>query len=257
MTPDVVPDKLESKINYKILLLILGLVLTFQFYITYSPEDDANSAISVVSIMNPLLASIAAFFVAKRYVGSQVFGKAYFALGLGLMMFVLGEGSYLYYELILEIDPYPSIADVFFFSFYPLAMYHLVKNIRFFKPNLDIMTKILIVVVPIIIVIAYSYLSFQEIGEMNFDYYYGLIFITASAVVLSGAMLGARVFHQGVIGAAWLVLVIGILLTTIGDVWYYYLETFGHYELNHPVNLFWWASYMVIIYALYKHQKIV
>lgn len=257
MHPNEVPNKLASKINYKIFLLIFGLLIAFQFYITNSTEEDADSAITIVSIVNPLVASIAAFFVAKKYAGTAVFGKAYFALGLGLMMFVLGEFSYLYYDLVLGIDPYPSIADVFFFSFYPLAMFHLVKNIRFFKPKLDSLSKILIVIIPIVIVVIYSVLSYIEIGEMNFDYYYGLIFIMASATVLSGGLLGARIFRQGVLGIAWLVLVIGILLTTIGDVWYYYLETFGQYELTHPVNLFWWASYMVITYALYKHQDII
>lgn len=257
MHPNEVPNKLASKINYKIFLLIFGLLIAFQFYITNSTEEDADSAITIVSIVNPLVASIAAFFVAKKYAGTAVFGKAYFALGLGLMMFVLGEFSYLYYDLVLGIDPYPSIADVFFFSFYPLAMFHLVKNIRFFKPKLDSLSKILIVIIPIVIVVIYSVLSYIEIGEMNFDYYYGLIFIMASATVLSGGLLGARIFRQGVLGMAWLVLVIGILLTTIGDVWYYYLETFGQYELTHPVNLFWWASYMVITYALYKHQDII
>lgn len=257
MQPGEVPNKLASKINYKIFLLIFGLLIAFQFYLTNSTEDDADSAITIVSIINPLVASIAAFFVAKKYSGTAVFGKAYFALGLGLMMFVLGEFSYLYYDLVLGLDPYPSIADVFFFSFYPLAMFHLVKNIRFFKPRLDSLSKILIVVIPIVIVVIYSVLSYMEIGEMNFDYYYGLIFIIASATVLSGGLLGARIFRQGILGIAWLVLVIGILLTTIGDVWYYYLETFGQYELTHPVNLFWWASYMVITYALYKHQDII
>ena len=51
----------------------------------------------------------------------------------------------------------------------------------------------------------------------------------------------------------WL-LVIGIMLNAIGDMWYYYLETFGQYTITHPVNLFWWSSYLVMIYAFYKHK---
>lgn len=256
-TPAKIPEKLQSPINYRIFILILGLVVGFQVYISSISEDDADSIITAVSVVNPLVASAAAFFVARKYRGSLVFGKSYFALGLGLMMFVLGEFSYLYYELVLEEDPYPSIADVFFFAFYPLAFYHLFTNIRFFKPKLDIPTIALIVIIPIIIVGIYSYLSFNEIGEANFDYFYGLIFIIASATVLSAGILGARVFRQGVLGVAWLILVIGILLTTFGDVWYYYLETYGEYRLAHPVELFWYASYMVITYALYKHQNLI
>jgi len=42
------------------------------------------------------VASIACFFVAKKYTSSAVFGKAYLALALGLLMFVFGEISFLY-----------------------------------------------------------------------------------------------------------------------------------------------------------------
>ena len=255
--PTSVPQRLTSPINHKVFLLILGLVAGFQLYLYSLPDpEEADTTISVISTLNPLAAAVVGFFVARRYQGSKVFGKSYFALALGLSMMVLGEITYGIQDL-LGIDPYPSVADVFFISFYPLAFYHLVTNIRFFKPKFDIATKIFIVIIPILIVTIYSFLSFQEIGEANFDYYFGLVFIIASAVVLSAGILGARVFRQGVLGVAWLVLVIGILLTTFGDVWYYYLETFGQYDLIHPVNLFWYTSYMVIAYALYKHQNIV
>lgn len=237
--------------------MILGLVVGLQFYLYSLPDpEEADNQISVISALNPLAACAAAFFVAKKYHGSKVFGKSYFALGLGLAMMVLGEITYGIQDL-LGIDPYPSVSDVFFFAFYPLAFYHLMANIRFFKPKLDIATKIFVVLIPTSIVVIYSFLSFQEIGEANFDYYYGLIFVIASSIVLTGAILGARVFQHGVLGIAWLVLVIGILLTTFGDVWYFYLETYDQYGLVHPVNLFWYASYMVITYALYKHQNIV
>jgi len=230
--------------------------MAFQIYISSIPEEQGDNTISVISVLNPFAASVAAFFVARKYHGSKVFGKSYLALGLGFAMFVLGETTFAIQDF-WGIDPYPSVADVFFFAFYPLAAYHLVANIRFFKPKLDIVTKIFIVIIPVSIVVIYSFLSFQEVGEANFDYYYGLIFVIASAVVLSAGILGARIFRQGVLGIAWLVLVIGILLNTIGDVWYFYLETYGQYDLVHPVNLFWYASYMIITYALYKHQNIV
>ena len=157
----------------------------------------------------------------------------------------------------MGMDPYPSIADIFYLAFYPLAFYHLQKNIRFFKPKIDIVTKILIVLIPISIVSVYSFLSLEEIGEANFDFYYGFSYIISSAVVLSAAILGAKIFRQGVLGTAWLLLVLGIAATTIGDVWYFYLEINESYYLTHPVDLFWYTSYMVITYALFKHKKII
>lgn len=251
----IVPDKLQISINYKMFLLIFAAVISFQIFLQYITPDDQDFAITLVSIFNPLAASIVGFIVAKRYLGTKVFGKSYFALALSLLMVVFGEVSYLIYDLILGIDPYPSVADLFFFAFYPLMMYHLVKNIYFFKPKIGLPTKILIIVLLIILVSIYSILSLQEIGEANFDYYYGLIFILATSAVLSMSILGASIFKQSLLGIAWLILVVGILLNAIGDIWYYYLETFDQYSISHPVNLFWWASYMVIVYALYKHKE--
>lgn len=256
MEPEKVPTKLTTSINYKFLLLVLGLVVSLQIYLSFATEEDADLVTTVVSVANPLAASVAAFYVGKKYLNSEVFGKAYISLAFGFLCIGLGELSYLFYDFVLHADPYPSIADVFFFGFYPFTMYHIVKNVKFFKAKTDLPTKFLVVIIPITIVVVYSYLSFMEIGELNFDYYYGLIFISGSSIVLSAAILGARVFRQGLIGVAWLVLVIGIVLTTTGDVWYYYLETYDQYTVNHPVNLFWWAGYMVISYALYKHQNI-
>lgn len=256
MEPEKVPERLTTSINYKVLLLIFGFIIGLQISLSSISEENADLLITSISVINPLVASAAGFYVAKKYHDSNVFGKSYFALAMGLLCFGLGELTYVYYFFINE-DPYPSIADVFFFGFYPLAFYHIAKNVRFFKAKIDIPTKILVVILPISITGLYSYLSLQQIGEANFDYYYGLVFISASSIVLAAAILGARTFRQGLLGVAWLVLVIGILLTTVGDVWYYYLETFEQYTLIHPVNLFWYASYWVITYALYKHQNII
>ena len=251
-----VPERLESPINAKILLLILGIVIAFQSYTTSVSQEDADTAITIISIAFPGIAAGAAFYVANKYRGSEVFGKAYFALGLGLAMNCMGETIWLIYYFLGQ-DPYPSIADIFYLSFYGLALYHLTKNIKFFKAPLDLPTKITIIAIPIALVSAYSFLSLAEIGEANFDYYYGMMYIVSSSVTLSAAILGARMFRKGVLGKAWLLLVLGIVLQTSGDVWYFYLEINESYYMTHPVDLFWYASYMTIIYALYKHKKII
>lgn len=254
--PATVPEKLTNPINSKILILILGVVIAFQAYVSSIPEEAREAPITVVSIALPTIASGAGFYVANKYRGSNVFGKAYFALGLGMALDALGETVWLIYYF-LGMDPYPSIADAFYLAFYPLAFYHLQKNIRFFKPKIDVGTKVLITIIPVIIVSVYSILSLQEIGEANFDFYYGFSYIISAAVVLSAAILGARIFRQGVLGTAWLLLVLGIAATTTGDVWYFYLETYGQYHLAHPVDLFWYVGWMVITYALFKHKKII
>lgn len=258
MRPESVPDKIKSSIDKRILLLILGMAISFQAFITMTPSsEELDIFIASVSILNPLVASVASFVVAQRYGGSQVFGKAYLALGLGLFMMFLGESMWYYFLYFLEIEPFPSIVDVFFFAFYPLSAVHIITNVRFFQAKMTYQSKTMLAVLPLVIIGIYSAISLQTIGEPNFEFYYGMAFVAASAVLLALALLGSLVFRGGVLGIAWVLMLLGLLLTNVGDVWYFYLETFGAYEDGHPVELLWYGGYWIITYGLYKHKKII
>jgi len=265
MNPNIVPNHLKNPVDYKILVLIFACALTFQFILYIIPDTEDVTyefMISVISFINPLAASIASFVVWKRYGGTRVFGRAYFSLGLAYVMVFAAELTYLIYDLILDVDPYPSIADIFFFALYPFTLIHLILNIKFFKSKILQTEKKWLFVIPIIIIATYVISSLLSIpGEIgassSFDFYYGLIFTTGSAITLTFAILGAKIFKEGALGIVWLLLVIGILANTIGDVWYYHLEIFGCYDLMHPVNIFWYSSYWLIVYALYKHKEVI
>lgn len=245
-----------NSINYKILAIIIVGIISLQSVIVFLGESELTDyTAQIISLISTLGVAIASFVISKRYRGSKIFGKAYFFLGLGYFSLFLAEITYTIYEVFLGLDPYPSIADVFFFALYPFALIHLILNIRFFTPKLSSLSKIWLILFPTFMIGIYTIFSLQIFEEPDFDFYYGIIFVSGSSVVMAFAVVGAKIFRKGLLGVAWLVLVIGILSTTIGDIWYYYLEVIGDYSLGHPVNLFWYASYWVIIYALYKHRE--
>ena len=248
---EVVPEKLGSPINFKIVAVIAALVLGFHFLVNYS--EDSDSLIYGFSMIIPLSVSIFAFLTSRRYSGTLVYSKAYIMLGVAFLFMFFAELTYFVYEQILDLDPYPSIADVFFFVFYPLIIAYLIINLRFFAPKISKSGLSLIIVMPIIVTIIYIYLTISDFG--SFDFYYGIIFITAASVTLGLAIHTAKIFKDGLIGTAWLILVIGIILNLIGDTWYYYIEVIGEYSLADPVNLCWYSAYLLILYALYKHKK--
>jgi len=257
-TPEVVPDKIKSSLNYKAFLGIAILVITFHVGINYFiSEDNADTVVSVFSMFIPLTLAIIGFTVVLKYKGAQVFEKAYLALSLAYLSIFFAEVTYAVYDIVYDIEPYPSIADIFFFMLYPLLLIYLFKNIRFFAPNLGKKSKIWIIVMPLLVLLGYSVLSTTEgeISILEFDFYYGIVFVYSATLTLSVAVVGASIFKEGMIGKAWLIFVIGILLNNIGDLWYYNLELFDGYDLLHPVNMFWYSGYIVVIYALIKHKK--
>ncbi|AFS82866.1 hypothetical protein [Candidatus Nitrosopumilus sediminis] len=257
-SPEIVPEKIENSFNYKALLGIAILVISFHIGINYFIEtDDADTIVSIFSMFVPLTLAIIGFSVVRKYKGTQVFGKAYLALSFGYLSIFFAEVTYAIYDIVYNIEPYPSIADIFFFMLYPLLLVYLFINIKFFSPNLGKKAKAWIIVMPLIVLLAYSVVSTTagEISILEFDFYYGIIFVYAATLTLAVSIVGASIFKQGVIGKAWLILVIGILLNNLGDLWYYNLELFGEYDLLHPVNMFWYSGYIVVIYALVIHKK--
>lgn len=273
---EVVPEKLGSPINFKIIAIIVGIVVGFHFLVNYLAEVDVYASTSDAliygfSMIIPLSVSAFAFLTSRRYSGALVYSKAYVVLGVAFMLMFFAELTYFIYEQFLDLDPYPSIADIFFFVFYPLIVIYLIINLKFFAPKISKSGIALITGMPIIVTATYVYLIISpyaidtglasyDIFEIiedygSFDFYYGIIFISAASVTLGLSIHTAKIFRGGLIGTAWLILVIGIILNLFGDTWYYYSEVTTGYLLSDPVNLCWYSAYLLILYALYKHKK--
>ena len=250
--------ELKSPIDYRIIGLIGGLAIAFQIFLyTYEHDYEAFEVSDLLILLAPLGCGVIGIIIAKRYWGSEVFGRSYFALGLAFLMYFLGDTTWIYYEFFLEEYPYPSIADVFYLAFSSFLIYYLITNIRYFKRHLEASKLILFGIVCSAIIVSYAYISFEDIEEVNFDFFFGLLYVVLAAVTLSLAILGAIIFRSSILGGVWLLLMIGLFIFTISDVWYYYLELLEEYDFTHPTTTLWMLSFMIIIYALYKHQKII
>jgi len=249
--PDTVPEKLGSPVDYKILIIIGAIVIGFHILVNTTEQSDM--LVYGFSMLIPASVATFAFITAKRYAGTLVYSKAYIMLGIAFVLMFGGEFTYYVYEQILKADPYPSIADVFFFTFYPMLILYLVINMKFFAPKITKFGLVIITGIPITITSTYLYLTISDFG--SFDFYYGIIFVAAASITLGLTINTALIFRGGLIGTAWLLLVIGIMIDVIGDTWYYYIETYDGYTLGDPVNLCWYSAYLLILYALYKHKK--
>jgi len=247
---------LTSPVSGKILGLIVTVAVAYLVYLNFVPTDTETFEITdYFYSIGAFACGVASLLVSKRYWGSTVFGKAYLALAIAYFLLFAGDVAYNVIESVLHEDPYPSPADGFFLLFPVFAIFHLVTNIRYFKRDIDIPTKVFIVAIAVGITLSFVYFFYEDTEEANFDFWYGTLFVAIEAPIFALAVLGAMVFRHSVLGTAWLLLAIGIFIFTLADIWYYYIEWFGMYDGNHPVNVLWGLSFMVIVYALIKHQK--
>jgi len=248
----VVPEKISNPISYRVIIMIIVAVIIIHFIINYSLDSkERNFMILFITVTNPLVSGITSVFIGFRYSMTNVFTRAYVSLGIGLICVGIGELLYFFYDNVFGINPFPSFADVFFVMFYPFVLTHLIINLKFFKPKYSKKIIVWLTSFPFIYITTFS-LFYEHTDNLETAITFG--YVVPSSICLALAVVGTNLFRQGTIGAAWFILLIGMISISSADVWYSYLETSDHYSLEHPVNILWYAGYWVVTYALIKHK---
>src|SRR5688572_15932255 len=105
-----------------ILYILLNLAWT---YFHWGGEQHVTLIANLLSLPPSLLASIVAWRVAAQTSFSAPIRRAWLILGWSFFMFLLGNLVWAYLELVLRVEPFPSLADVFYLAFYPLGLWGL------------------------------------------------------------------------------------------------------------------------------------
>lgn len=90
-------------------------------------------------------AAILSLIVVVRQKTSGLFGRAYASLAASLLLWVVAESIWGYYELGLGVEtPFPSIADAFWLSAYGPLGYHLFSTAKFFGKGVKKSTIVIV-----------------------------------------------------------------------------------------------------------------
>lgn len=247
----------SHKLNYKVLGIIVGLIVLYH-YSLMTIDDEKFNITDIAYFVGLAGSGIFATFVAGRYYGSVMFGRAYLFLGMAFFCNFIADAAYYYYDYFLFIDPWPTPFDAFYLAAYVFAILHLFLNVRYFKRKWNHQIKTILVGVPVSVVVIFSLVAYTEWGvydELFVELFYTDLFVLGGSLTVALAIIGVIVFRNSILKETWLLLAVGIFLWMIADVWYYYMEIFETYDNSHPVNTVWMASFMIVIYALYKHHK--
>jgi len=244
----------QFKDSYKVISVILGIAITIQLSSKLQIDMFGSSLITDTAIVVfPLGVAISCFVISKIYNGSKIFGKSYFILGVSYVLYFLGES--IFYFNLQSFGENELITEMMFMISMPLLLTHIIINIRYFAEKLEFYQKLLAIIIPAIIILGYSLILTANPIEDIGDFYFNLIFVLEAAVVLGFTLVAFTLFRQTALFAPWFLLLIGIFFGTAGDVLYRYTNTISSYDVSDPTTSLWLGSSLMIIYALYQHQK--
>lgn len=233
--------------------VLAGSGLVFLAGMYFHTDAFGTSLTETLLTVSTLAVTICAFCISKTYGRSKVFGKSYLAIGIGFGLFFVVDVIYKISDSVFQDKSY--FIDATLLLAYSFIIAHSIINIRYFEEKFNRSQKALIIGIPIGIVALFSFISLGTFAHDASSFLYELLFVAASSVMISFAVVGLVLFRQSVIFIPWLLFFLGLLAVTIGDIVISYAFLFEDSNIEYIPNMAWFFSSLLIIYGLYRHRK--
>ena len=249
--------------------LYLGILLTlwllFWYLIRPLPSDIGEISELVMFVGLAAAVTLSFAVVAKQFQFlSTKQGISMTLVAVGFALWAAAEGTWFYYYIINQ-DPFPSIADAFWIVGYLafiVALSVSARNIRMkFNASLLAIWAILSIAMAVI-VIGLDVLPLLS-EALTVDIIITIAYPIEDILVIIPALVIVLKFKSGEVARPWGVLVLGFLLTAIGDVLYAFEENAGTYASPYSlVDLFLSLGYLACLVSallfiqVYQRQRV-
>jgi len=258
----------RNKLTYGILLFYVILLFWWaKIFFTGVKETDENYLFGLLYPLIALTGAVAGFISSKKWGGFRsLIGRGIIFFSLGLLGEWFGQTIWSYYNLVARIPvPYPSIADIGYFSiipFYGYGMYCFAKasGIKFSLKSIG--GKISVILIPIIMVAISYFLFLRNLSPdftdplktfLDFGYPGGeaiTISIALLTYILSRNILGGKMRSRI------LYIIFALVVQYVTDYLFLYQASAGTYYNAGVVDLMYMASFTIMAIGLLSFKEV-
>lgn len=250
--------KSYSKRTWAVLILGVVAAVTVQLLVMSGVGGEFVST-AISDIGGVLIIGTAAAVIirtAMRFGKGEPLRRQWLAIGIGVMLYALGDVVWTYIELVQRAEvPYPGLPDVMYAALYLFLGYGIVSAAYAYRELVKIKTPLIVSVVVtavtgalLYVVLVRDIIADPSVGllEKLLDLYYpvadlALLLGPAIFIVLVVAQLG-----RGMLAAPWRFVMAGASILAIADTTYQWLEWQELYAAGHIVDLGWMLGYVLI-----------
>lgn len=239
-----------------LLIIILGMV-TIIVTISNLIEQDIATVIGdlmYIPITFAFATIATSVCIKNRLVGNL--GKGWLLFAMTAILWTIAEGIWIVYELVYQIEPWPSPADFFWLVGYPLYFGFLLFYLRPFRGSISKRTIWVSILIAIGLIIPSTLIAYEQSqSESLNDVLLGLSYPVADAIILIPAIIGISLFFKGKVSLFWTFMCLGIILFVISDT--IFLLTFfdDAYYSGYPAEILYFWGYIILVFGVYEHQK--
>lgn len=228
-----------------------------------------SSSIVSIQIMTlylifPVAAALIGLYTSKIYGFKSANGRAIILITTGLVFAAVAEIIWYVLKTFMNVDPYPSIADVFFLLAYPFfgaGIYqgYITSGIKLRQVKKPLLITVLLA--SIILTILVGYLDIYQAYDPSADIATSIVYIgygIVDLVLVIGSLLTILVANEykgGKLATFWKAIAAGFFFTLAGDILFsiFVDKTLADIKPYTYIELLWIAGYLFPAYALLEN----
>lgn len=173
-------------------------------------------------------------------------------LSMSFISWFSAEQIWNYNEQILGIDPFPSLADVFYIAA-PFFMF--VSLLIFLKPFRKQISKKSIFFassIAILLLIPTIMITNESNHDDIIQVIVTIIYPVSDSLVLIPVIITIFFVIKKKTNPFWIMILIGVLMFITADTIFLFLQSTDSYTTHHPVDILWLLSYLIWFYSLWR-----
>ena len=249
---------------YSLVIMLIVIASLYFANISFGIENFSDTvSLPAYTIIPGALVILSIWAITRAEFIQELPKNSLIFLSIAFICWFIAEQSWNLYEHVLEIDPYPSVADLFYISA-PIFMFiALTIFLKSTKKKISKKNFVFSSIIAIVILVP-SLLATLEVGieDEPLEIIVALIYPIVDAILLVPAIIIILFLISSKRNFFWLMIIGGIIILLSADTIFLFLVISDEYVDGHPVDILFISSYTIwatmmfyLIYESKQHQQ--
>ena len=200
---------------------------------------------------------VLSIIIAVRFSVKGEHGRAWILFVGAAASWFTAEQIWLVYDLVYQIDPFPSLADFFYLAGYPFLFLFSIYYLKPLKSAISKKTLTYVSLAAMTLLIPSLYMASGQDSQIDdFELALALIYPIADAIILIPALIGVILFFRGAVNFLWSLICVAIILNVVADTGFLITSMDGSYYMGHPIDMLFLWAYILFSFGVYSHIQI-
>jgi len=249
----ILPQRKQKLIIGGLVLLVLGIIWYMVWALFSQPKASLETFISSILLITVfLLIFLLSLLVAISPCNDYRLRRGWLLLGIAAVSYMIGECIWFYYESFLQIDPFPSLADLFYILFYPLTLAGLLlfpfaPANRYHRRML--LLDLVIVVTTCTMLAWYFIIDPMTSIKQNFESVLSIVYPVGDILLLTGVGVLIQRDAERAARGSLLLLACSLVFMACADGFFSYVDVNALYHLMVFSNILWLTAASFFLFS--------